>query len=85
MARFAVDVDESVVLLDDAVDRGQTQAGALADILGGEKRLEDMIQRLFVHAAAVVADGQQDILAGNKSGVVGAVGFVEGAWIPFRW
>ena len=63
LARFAVDVDEAVVLLDDAVDRGQAQAGALAHLLGGEERLEDVVQGLLVHAAAVVADGQQHILA----------------------
>ena len=44
LARFAVDIDEAVVLLDDAVDRGQPQAGALAHFLGGEKRFEQMGQ-----------------------------------------
>ena len=67
LARLAVDIDEAVVLLDDAVDRGQPQAGALAHLLGGEERLEELCQRLLVHAAAVVADGQQHILAGDKA------------------
>ncbi len=77
-ARFAVDVDEPVVLLDDAVDCGQPQAGAPIHTLGGEKRFENIVQYFLVHAAAVVADGQQDKLAGNKTGVIGAVGLVEG-------
>ena len=85
LARLAVDVDEAVVLLDDAVDRGQPQAGAFAHLLGGEKRLEDVVQGLLVHAAAVVAHRQQHILAGDKPGMVGAVGFVEGRRCPFRW
>ncbi len=66
LARLAVDVDEAVVLLDDAVDRGQPEAGALADVLGGEERLEEVGQRLLVHAAAVVAHGQQHVLAGDE-------------------
>ena len=31
-------------LLDDAVDRGQAKPGALADLLGGEERLEDLAE-----------------------------------------
>ena len=80
---FAVDVDEAVVLLDDAVDRGQPQAGSLPHLLGGEKRFEDLVEGFLVHAAAVVAYGQQHILPGDKPRVIGAVGLVEGGVFRF--
>ena len=43
------------MLLDDAVNGRQTEAGALADFLGGEKRLEDARQIFRRNAAAGVA------------------------------
>jgi hypothetical protein len=78
LVRFAVNVDETVVLLDDAVNRGQSQAGAFARLLGGEKRLEKFIQSFPVHAAAFVAYSQQNIVSGDESCMVGAIGFIEG-------
>ena len=77
LARLAVDIDEAIVLLDHAVNRCQPQAGAFAHFLGGEERLEQMAQSLLVHAAAVVADRQQHVLARHKPGVIGAIGFVK--------
>ena len=59
-AGLALDGDPALMLLDDAIDGGQAQAGALADFLGGEKRLEQMAQRLVVHAQAGVGDAQAD-------------------------
>ena len=49
---FAVDPDVAAALLDDSVDGGQTQARALAALLGGEERLEDVLPRVRVHAVA---------------------------------
>ena len=43
-ARLAIDVNCPLVLLHDAVDHGQAEAGALAHLLGGEEGLEDMRQ-----------------------------------------
>ena len=63
-AHFAVDVDVAAGLLDDAVDGGQAQAGALARPLGGEERLEDLRLRGRVHAAAGVAHRQHHVAAG---------------------
>ena len=37
--------DEAARLFDDAVDRRQPEAGALADLLGREEGLEDLRQR----------------------------------------
>ena len=53
---FGVDIDETAGLLDDAVDRGEAEAGALADFLGGEERLEDLVDDVGGNAGAGVAD-----------------------------
>src|SRR5690349_23111951 len=45
-ALFALDLDPALVLLDDAVDRGQSKARALAHFLGRKKWFEDPAQRL---------------------------------------
>ena len=42
-AELAVEEDVAAGLLDDAVDRRQAEPGALADLLGGEERLEDLV------------------------------------------
>ena len=52
LADFAADFDPALVLLDNAIDGGQAQAGAFADFLGGEERLEDAGHGGGVHAAA---------------------------------
>jgi len=48
-------------LLDDAVNRRQAQARALAEWLSREERLERTRQRLLVHAQTVVAHRQRHI------------------------
>jgi len=45
-AGLGVHIDEAAGLLDDAIDRRQAEAGALADFLGGEERLEDLVDDL---------------------------------------
>ena len=52
--------DPALMLLDNAINRGQAQARAAAQFLGGEKRLEDAAQILRRNAAAGVAEGQAD-------------------------
>src|SRR6185437_12047309 len=49
---LAVDEDESAGLLDDAIDGGEAEAGAGADFLGREERLEDARQILARDADA---------------------------------
>ena len=71
-------MDEAAVLSDNAVHGGQPQPGAFADFLGGEERLEDVLDDRLVHAAAGVADGKHHILAGSGLRVFGAVGLIEG-------
>ena len=62
-AGLAVDLDVPARLLDEAVHHGEAQAGTLADLLGGEERLEHAVQHLLAHAAAGVGDRDQHILA----------------------
>ena len=66
-----------MALGDDAVDHGQAQAGALAESLGGEEGLEDVVHRLRVHAHAGVGDREHDVATGRDLRVGFAVLFVQ--------
>ena len=61
MALLAVDLDVAVRLLDEAVDHAEAEAGALADFLGGEERLDDLVEQMRRDAAAGIADGDQHV------------------------
>ncbi len=67
-------MDPAVGLLDDAVDRGQAQARALAHRLGGEERVEDLAHHLGRDAGAVVADLDERLVA-LGAGEAQALGF----------
>ena len=77
LIRLAVYIDKTIVLPDDAINHGKPETCALADFLGGEKGFEQVVQNFLVHAAAVVADRQHDIFAGNKTRPGGTIRFVE--------
>src|ERR671918_392499 len=51
-------IDRARGIGDDAVNEREAEARALADLLGGEERLEDARERRFVHAGAGVFDGE---------------------------
>jgi len=57
---FGIDVDEAVVIFDDAVNGGQAQPGAPAHFFGGEKRLKNPFPGFLIHSDAVVGDGYPD-------------------------
>ncbi len=61
-ARLAFAEDVAAGLLDDAVDHGEAEAGALADFLGGEEGLEDLAAHFLGNAVAVVLDLDQDVV-----------------------
>src|SRR5262249_10459283 len=63
LAGLAINPDASLALLDDAVDSREPQAGPLADALGGEKGLKDMILNLLRHALAGIGDRETDVAA----------------------
>src|SRR5262249_36513094 len=54
---LAVDLDVAARLLDQPVDHAEAETGALADLLGGEERLEHLVHDGGGNAAAGVADG----------------------------
>jgi len=72
-AKFAVNIDEAVVLLDDAVDGGQAESGSLADFLFRIEGFKNMRQGLLIHAATVIADSKHGIIAGQGLGVLLAI------------
>lgn len=74
---FTANLDVAAALLDDAVDGGETEAGTVAAFLGGEKRLENTGESGIVHAAAGVADGENDEGAGLAIGESSGGVFVE--------
>jgi len=48
------------VLLDDAVDGGEAEAGAFAYFLGGEEGLEEFVEFIGLDAGAIIANRQAD-------------------------
>jgi hypothetical protein len=70
LADFAVDIDEAAGLLDDAVDGGEAEAGALADFLGREERLEDLVADLGRDAGTGVGDVDPHVV-GDRHALIG--------------
>src|SRR5690606_3497116 len=64
LADVAGNPEEAAVAAHDAEDGGEAEAGALADALGGEERLEDLVEVFGGDADAGVADGQAHVVAG---------------------
>ncbi len=58
--------DEAAGLLDDAIDHGQAEAGALADFLGGEEGVEDLVADIGGNAGAGVLDLDDDVVGGGQ-------------------
>src|SRR5262249_48903590 len=63
LAGLAINPDASLALLYDAVNGREPEAGSLADALGGEEGLKDMILNLLGHALAGIGDGEADVAA----------------------
>src|SRR3990172_6205264 len=62
--RTAQDVYETVMLLDDTISDGKTEACSFADLLGGEKGFENPHAGCFIHPCSIIANGKQGIAAG---------------------
>ena len=73
MPGFAADLEPALVLFDNAIDRGEAQASAFADFLGGEKWFKQMRQHFRRDAAAVVLDEDASKSSRNGAGVALAV------------
>ena len=66
LAGLARDLDVTAALLDDPVGAREPQAGALADALRREERLEDPVGHSRCHPATRVLDGEDDVRAGRE-------------------
>ena len=77
MTRLTVHIDETVVLLDNAVHGGQTQAGSLACFLGGKKRLKDMFKSFPIHTDARIPEVQLNIFPRLCFSMLTAIGAVH--------
>ena len=66
-AWLAGDGDEPPALVDDAVDRGQAEAGPFPDHLRGVERLEDVGQRLGIHPGAGIGRDEHDVHAWRRN------------------
>src|SRR5206468_9913314 len=77
LSKFAVYPDVAAALFHNAIDRRETEASATSAFLGGVKRLEDMGDRLGLHAGAGVRDGEQHVRSGNDNSVIARVRRVE--------
>src|SRR6266404_7969434 len=73
-ARLALDVDPATVVGHDAVRHGEPEAGALAHVLGGEEWLEDVREGLRADAAALILDGDAQVLPRTPTGVTRTAG-----------
>src|SRR3979490_2603364 len=77
MALLAVDLDVPGGLLDEAVDHAQPEAGALAGPLGGEERVEHLVEDAGGNADAGIAPRDQGIVARFDVAVHAGVILVE--------
>ena len=77
VAFLAVDLDVPARLLDEAEHHAEPEAGALADLLGGEEGIEHPFEQRGGNAGAGVADGDHDIVAGRDLAVHARIVFVE--------
>ena len=62
-AQLAVDVDKPAMAADDAEGGGQAEAGAFGEFLGGEKRVENLVEILRWNAATGVGHVQTNVTA----------------------
>jgi hypothetical protein len=79
-SRLRVQLNLPTKLADDAVHRGQTEFGALADGPGGEEWLEEVIAGSFVHATAGVRDFQDEPVLLSSFAASGSE-IVKGSWL----
>ena len=73
LAYLAGYFDPTLVLLDDAINRCQSQPRAFANLLRGEERLENAGQHLRGDPDAGVADQHTDIVTRARLGIAPAL------------
>jgi hypothetical protein len=66
-----------ICLFDEAEHHAETEAGALADLLGGEEGFEHPFKHCCGNSRAAVADGNHDVVAYRHLAVHARIGVVE--------
>src|SRR5262249_43184995 len=64
-------------LLDETIDHAEPEAGAFADALGREERIEDLVADSGVNAAAGIAHRDHHVVPGSDLAIRAAGRFVE--------
>ena len=64
-------------LLGEAENHAQAQAAALADLLGGEEGLEDVVDILRGYAGAGIGDREPDVMARRYIALCGGVVVIQ--------
>ena len=77
LALFGIQVEVPARLLEETIDLAEAEAGALADILGGEEGIERTRLHLGRHADPGIADRDTDIIARRKVFLLTGIGRVE--------
>src|SRR5205823_1724646 len=70
------DIDEAAGLLDEAVDAGEAEPGALADLLGGVERVENLVDDVGRDAGAGIRDLDQHVFADRHALVLQTAAFI---------
>ena len=73
----AFDLNPALMLLNDAVNRGEAEASAFANFLGGEKRLKDARNVFRWDAASGVGFADADETPDPRLGLAPDMGFVH--------
>ena len=77
LAGLGIHVDKAAGLLDDAIHRREAKPGALADFLGREERLEDLVDDIGRNAGAGIGDVDPHIIR-RRHALVGQLrGFIR--------
>lgn len=77
LALGGIEVDKAAGAGDDAVDGGEAKAGALFLGLGGEERVEDVLEGIFVHSATGIGNGDTDVRARFEGAVADTDGHFD--------
>jgi regulator of protease activity HflC (stomatin/prohibitin superfamily) len=77
LAGRARERDAAAGLAGEALDRAEAQAPTLAAALGREERIEGPPDRLGLHAAPIVGDGDRDIRAGRDPAQLSRLHFID--------
>src|SRR5207245_8485914 len=74
---FRIRKNEAARLLDDAIDRGKTEARTLADLLRREKRFKDLAQNVPRNAGPRISAGKGRVV-GDRQDVRAELGHLVG-------